>query len=324
MSRSERLTVERVSAAWGGAPVLHDVSLGVGDAEFVSLLGPNGSGKTTLLRIIAGLETPNSGEVYLNGRCVTHVPTHRRGIGMLAQDPALFPRRTVFENIAYGLRLRREPEAEVRRKVGELAELLHLEGVLLRHPEQLSGGQRQRVSIARSMAPGPTLLLLDEPFENLDPEIRAELRAEVKPILRERGIACLHVTHDLEEGLFLGDRVALLREGHLLQVGPPNEVFRAPASEGAARLLGYNIIGEGEARVAVHPTDLEIVPAGESTVRGAVIGVGPSGPGWVGHVRLVSGTSAELRGVGPPPAVVAGEAVGLRFARRVAISPNSD
>jgi ABC-type Fe3+/spermidine/putrescine transport system ATPase subunit len=324
VSPSEVLRLESVSAAWNGLPVVHEVTFNLERGELLSLLGPNGSGKTTLLRVIAGLEEPTHGRVLLDGRDLGNVPAHRRGIGLLAQEPALFPRRSAFENIAYGLRLRRLAEGEIARKVSELAEFLGIESLLSRPPEELSGGQRQRVALARAIAPDPTVLLLDEPFENLDPEIRIELRAELRPLLRLRGISAIHVTHDLEEGLFLGDRAALIRDGHFLQVGSPRDVFLSPSSEGAARLLGYNILTGPDSHFAVHPSDIVPVSRGSGSVDATVTGIGPSGAGWILHARIAGGGSAEVRGPGAPPALRAGEVTGLRFSRTVELVENRD
>jgi ABC-type Fe3+/spermidine/putrescine transport system ATPase subunit len=263
MSSSPLLEVRGLSAAWNGRPVLADIGLRVDRGEFVVLMGPNGSGKTTLLRCLAGFEAPTSGELLLDGRSIARLPAHRRGIGMLFQEPALFPRRSVWENIAYGLEVARRPPAEVAARVAELLRLLHLEGLEARESSELSGGERQRVALARTLAPGPSLVLLDEPFASIDAEIRAEMRAEFRRVLARLGVAAIHVTHDREEGLFLGDRVVLLYKGRLLQAGPPAEVFRQPSSVDAARFLGYNILRLSGRVLAVHPRELLLRPGGE-------------------------------------------------------------
>jgi ABC-type Fe3+/spermidine/putrescine transport system ATPase subunit len=310
------LEVRGLSAAWNGRPVLTDVSLEVHDGEFVVLMGPNGSGKTTLLRCLAGFEPPTRGEIRLAGRSIVHLPTHRRGIGMLFQEPALFPRRNVWENIAYGLEVARRPPEEVARRVGELLRLLHLEGLEARESSELSGGERQRVALARTLAPGPSLVLLDEPFASIDAGIRAEMRAEFRRVLARLGVAAIHVTHDREEGLFLGDRVVLLYEGRLLQVGTPHEVFQRPASVDAARFLGYNIVSEGGRPVAVHPRDVVVRPGGEGP-NAEVEACGIVGDEHALVLKLPNGERIEARTRGelsPPPV---GSRVSLAWARSI-------
>ena len=192
------LEVEGLSAAWDGVPVFEDVSFHIDEGEFFVLLGPNGSGKTTLLRCLAGLERPVRGTVRLDGVNITHLPPHRRGIALMFQDPALFPHRSVLENIAYGALLRRRPATEVREEIARLIDLLHLAGFEDRRPNQLSGGELHRVALARTLAARPRLVLLDEPFASIDVELKAELRSEFRQVLRAFGLSAIHVTHDRE------------------------------------------------------------------------------------------------------------------------------
>ena len=224
-SSSGGLEVRGLSAAWGGVPVLRSISLDVAAGEYFVLLGPNGSGKTTLLRCLVGLERPTSGTVRLGGTDLTERPPHRRGIGLMFQDPSLFAHRTVYENIAYAPLLQRRARPEIDEEVGRLVALLRLDGFEDRDPATLSGGERQRVALARTLAARPRLVLLDEPFASIDPELKAELRGEFRRVLGALGTAAIHVTHDREEGLFLGDRVGLLFSGALESVGPPTEVY---------------------------------------------------------------------------------------------------
>ncbi|MCI4322368.1 MAG: ABC transporter ATP-binding protein, partial [Thermoplasmata archaeon] len=228
MSSSECLRVRGLSASWGTTPVLSDIDLDVNDGEFVVLLGPNGSGKTTLLRTIVGLESPTSGSVALRGRSLDGTPTYRRGIGMLFQEPALFPHRSVWENVAYGLELARRPREQIDRRVDAMLDMLRLAALADRRPDTLSGGERQRVALARTLAPEPPIVLLDEPFASVDVEIRTALRSEFRRALSTTGTAALHVTHDREEGLALADRVILLSEGRVAQSGAPEDVYRKP------------------------------------------------------------------------------------------------
>jgi thiamine transport system ATP-binding protein len=319
VSSSECLRVRGVGAAWGAVPVLKGIDLDVADREFVVLMGPNGSGKTTLLRTIVGLEPTTSGTVHLRGRPLEGVPTHRRGIGMLFQEPALFPRRSVWENVAYGLGIAKRPRAEVDRRVDAMLDLLHLRPLADRAPDALSGGERQRVALARTLAPEPPLVLLDEPFASVDVEIRRELRSEFRAALRATGTAALHVTHDREEGLVLADRVLLLSDGSVVQGGPPADVYDAPRTPEAARFLGYNVIADGTERIAVAPEDIAIGPAGSGERSGTVNLNALAGAIRVCEVTLDDGTRVESRTArgdsaqAPKP----GDRVSVRWTRRV-------
>ncbi|MEQ4304562.1 ABC transporter ATP-binding protein [Plantactinospora sp. B6F1] len=219
-------------------PATDDISLEVRDGEFLVLVGPSGCGKTTLLRMIAGLESPDSGGVHIDGRDVTDLPPRQRGLSMVFQSYAIWPHMRVRQNIAFGLTMRRTPKAEIDRRVGEAAELLHLSEYLDRYPAQLSGGQRQRVAVARAIVTDADVLLMDEPLSNLDALLRMEFRTELKRIVGRLGTTTVYVTHDQAEALSLGDRVAVLREGRVAQVGPPLEVYDSPADEFVGGFLG--------------------------------------------------------------------------------------
>lgn len=253
------LEVDNLSAAWNGVPALRDVSFEVGEGELLALLGPNGAGKTTLLRAIAGFERPVGGTVRLDGVDLAATPPYRRRIGLLFQDPALFPHRTVFENVAYAPLLQRRAADDVRAEVDRLAALLSLGRLLDRHPNELSGGERQRTALARTLAARPRLVLLDEPFASVDVEIKSDLRTEFREALRASGTAAIHVTHDREEGLFLGDRVALLFDGTLESTAAPDGLFRHPGTARAARFLGYNVFPAPGGALAVHPEDVRVL-----------------------------------------------------------------
>ncbi|MBI3078605.1 MAG: ABC transporter ATP-binding protein [Deltaproteobacteria bacterium] len=228
-----------VRKAFGpGAPVLHDINLRVEDREIVSLLGPSGSGKSTLLRIVAGLEMPDAGAIKIDEAVVNEIPPPQRDIAMVFQSYALYPHMSVAENIGTALRLRGVPRDEIRRRVGEVAALLDIESLLERRPRALSGGQRQRVALARAIVRQPKAFLLDEPLSNLDPALRERTRAELKTLFRAIGATVLYVTHDQLEALTLSDRMAVLLDGVLEQVGAPAEVYQRPVSIRAAQFVG--------------------------------------------------------------------------------------
>jgi iron(III) transport system ATP-binding protein len=217
-----------------------DVSLTVEPGHILSVVGPSGCGKTTLLRLLAGFESPDEGEVDLGDRLVAGlgvwVPPEARQVGMVFQDYALFPHMTVAQNVEFGLMGWPKPEREAR--VNGLLEMVHLAGLAQRRPHQLSGGEQQRVALVRSLAPRPVAIFMDEPFSNLDTNLREELRQEVKSIVGQFGTTTIHVTHDQEQALYMGDEVAVMRAGRLEQVGPPEEVFHRPASPFVASFLG--------------------------------------------------------------------------------------
>ena len=238
-----------IAHAYGAVPVLNDLSLQIRSGELFTLLGPSGCGKTTLLRVAAGFIRPLRGRVVFDSEDLTHVPPYRRNIGMVFQDYALFPDRSVFENVAYGLRARRRPEKEVRSRVMSILERFGLQAFSDRNPAALSGGQRQRVAMARALVISPRMLLLDEPLSALDAKLRVEFRDMIRGIQQEFKITTLFVTHDQEEALSISDRVALMRDGNLVQVGAPNEIYDAPANRfaadfiGAANILPADIVG---------------------------------------------------------------------------------
>lgn len=224
------------------------VDLQVEEGEFVSLLGPSGCGKTTTLRIIAGLEEPTSGRVILQGRDVTDLPPYRRNIGMVFQNYALFPHKTVEENVAFGLRMRGLPRSEIGRRVNEALRMVGIPNLADRYPRQLSGGQQQRVALARAIVVEPAVLLLDEPLSALDKKLREQMRGELKRLQAQLGITTIFVTHDQEEALTLSDRIAIMDKGRIIQQGPPIELYRSPASAFVAYFLGTSNLLEGVVR----------------------------------------------------------------------------
>src|SRR6185295_5751903 len=231
-------SVRGISKRFKKTSVLEDISFDVSEGESLVLLGASGSGKTTILRIIAGLEQPDSGYVILHGQDVTDLPARERGVGVIFQSYALFPRMTVEKNIAYGLKIRRLPRKERRETVDNLIKLVQLEQHRKKYPWQLSGGQQQRVAIARTLAYKPQVLLFDEPFGALDAQTRVHLRREIRALLRQVKVPSVFITHDQEEALELGDRIAVLNDGHLEQIGTPDEVYNRPATEYVATFLG--------------------------------------------------------------------------------------
>ncbi len=239
------LRIEDVTVSFDGKPVLASVALDVADGEVVTVLGPSGSGKSTLLRVIAGLQRPDSGRVLLDGDDITSVPTHRRGIGLVFQDHALFHHRDVHGNVAFGLRMRGDSGDAIEQRVRELLELVGLAGFERRSVSTLSGGEQQRVALARALAPEPRVLLLDEPLGSLDRRLRDRLLDDLEQLFARIALTALYVTHDQAEAFALGDRVAVVRQGRVVQIGTADELWAHPADEDTARFLGLGNIGEG-------------------------------------------------------------------------------
>jgi multiple sugar transport system ATP-binding protein len=232
------IVIKGVQKSFGAFTALHSVDLTIADREFMVLLGASGCGKTTLLRIIAGLETATTGEVWIGGRRVDHLPPRDRGIAMVFQNYAVFPHLTVFENIAFGLRMARLPQPEVDRRVKRTAELMHIEQLLARYSGQLSGGQRQRVAVARALAMEPGVILMDEPLSNLDALLRMEMRAELKGVLAESKTTTIYVTHDQVEAMSMADRIAVMNGGRIVQAANPVQVYRNPAARFVGSFIG--------------------------------------------------------------------------------------
>lgn len=334
------LSIKSVAKAFGRYPALRDVSLEARKGEFLALLGPSGSGKTTLLRILAGLEQADSGEVAFGGENFLSLPARERRVGMVFQHYALFRHMTVASNVAFGLSVRprsqRPSRAEIDARVADLLRLVQLEGLAERYPAQLSGGQRQRVALARALAIEPRMLLLDEPFGALDAKVRRELRHWLRRIHDETGVTTVFVTHDQEEALDLADRVAILNDGELVQVGPPQEVYERPRSSFIFDFLGAScrLPGEVEAgrlqvgdwrtdapegapggRVEVffRPHEVSVLPSAEPGLPASVRNVFAAGP--VTRVECVVGDDLlEIHGSAQslPAGLAAGQAVSLQ------------
>jgi iron(III) transport system ATP-binding protein len=315
-TRSPILRLHEITKMYGEEMVVKDLSLSVYEGEVLTLLGPSGCGKTTTLRLLAGLDRPTSGTIYLGETCIasdeTFVSAEKRDIGLVFQDFALFPHLTIAENIAFGLSNLVTDEKE--RRVNELLDLIDLPEFRDRMPDQLSGGQQQRVALARALAPKPSILLLDEPFSNLDVRLRIEMREEIRRILKTTGVTAISVTHDQEEALSIGDRVAVMNDGHVEQVDRPEVVFQHPQSRFIAEFLGQANFLSGriydthiktgigvletncidgyrdeEIDILVRPDDLRAVPTTQEDSNGYVIHRQYSGSSFIYRIRLTNG-----------------------------------
>ena len=277
------VSLEGVSKSYGSTTVLHDLDLALAPGELICLLGPSGCGKTTALRCIAGLETVSAGRVFIGGEDVTDVPVNRRDIGMVFQQYSLFPHLTVARNVEFGLGMRRVPRADRARQAAEMLEVVGLADLAGRLPHELSGGQQQRVALARALVTKPRALLLDEPLSALDAKVRVHLREQIRAIQTELGITTVFVTHDQEEALAIADRVAVMQEGRIAQLGTPEELYRTPASAFIADFVGLSNRVEGVmsgAHVIIRGAELPIVPQGSAPAANVTALVRPE------HVRL--------------------------------------
>ena len=262
------IVVREISKSFGEFAALRDVSLEVPTGSLTALLGPSGSGKSTLLRVIAGLERPDTGGVSIAEEDVTAEAPQRRGVGFVFQHYAAFKHMTVYENVAFGLRIRHRPRTEIRERVGELLRLVQLEGFAERYPAQLSGGQRQRMGLARALAVDPKVLLLDEPFGALDARVRKELRAWLRRLHDETHTTTVIVTHDQEEAMEVADRIALMNEGRIEQVGTPRDLYERPGNEFVMSFVGpVNRVGDAYIR----PHDLELCSEPNGSTQEAMV-----------------------------------------------------
>ncbi|HYF96329.1 MAG TPA: ABC transporter ATP-binding protein [Symbiobacteriaceae bacterium] len=305
------------------------VSVDIEPGELFTLLGPSGCGKTTLLRLLAGLETPDSGALYFGDRRVDGEPAYQRNIGMVFQNYAIFPHMSVAENVAYGLRARKLPDREVRERVAEALELVQMQGLGPRRPDQLSGGQQQRVALARALATRPAVLLMDEPLSNLDARLRQSMREEIRRLQKRIGITTIYVTHDQEEALAISDRIAVMDAGRILQVGSPVSIYRHPAHRAVAAFVGScsflaaEVNGElvtaggkqfergfkappaGPVELGVRPEMLKPLPVGweppgETALKGTVEEESFHGAFAAVRVRLSTGESVVALSAQPP------------------------
>jgi ABC-type sugar transport system ATPase subunit len=329
-----RVRFEGVSKRFGAHVALRDLSLDVPPGECMVLLGPSGCGKTTLLRLLAGLETPDGGRIHIGDRVVNDVPPPERDVAMVFQNYALYPHFTVFDNIAFPLRARRQPAADIAPRVREAARRLGLDTLLERKPAQLSGGQQQRVALARAIVRNPVVYLMDEPLSNLDAQLRVQTRTELKRLQHELGTTTLYVTHDQAEAMTMGERIALLEGGDVAQVGPPLELYRRPATRFVASFLGSPAMNlwaagledgwarvegselrvrataggaTGEVTVGIRPEDVALSPVPSPDAAAArVLVVEPMGNETI--VTLESGAARVVARGGADIALRAGEA----------------
>jgi ABC-type sugar transport system ATPase subunit len=309
------ITLDRIEKTYpSGHAAVRGVDLEIGDGEFLVLVGPSGCGKSTLLRTIAGLEAPNGGRVLIDGADVTEVPPQGRDLAMVFQSYALYPHMTVRANLAYGLRVRHTDRSTIERRITDVAAALGLEPLLDRRPAQLSGGQRQRVALGRAMVREPRAFLFDEPLSNLDPALRVQARAELLRLQRRLRTTAVYVTHDQEEAMTLGSRVAVMRDGRIEQVAPPLDLYASPVNTFVAQFIGQppmnlliapvdGIDAPPGARVGVRPQDLVIDRDGPMRARVDV--VEPRGHDAIVHLRLHSADApmlvAVVPGNGPQP-----------------------
>ena len=289
MSSTAALSLQQLTKHYGTHAVVRDVTLDVEPGELIVLLGPSGCGKTTTLRMIAGFVAPTSGDIRLDGTSITALPPHRREMGIVFQSYALFPHLTVARNVAFGLEMRRTPAAIAAARVEEMLRMVKLEAMAARLPRELSGGQQQRVALARALAIHPRLLLLDEPLSNLDAALRGEMAREIRILQSNRGITTIMVTHDQTEAMAMADRLVVMHEGRVQQIGPPETVHAEPANPFVARFIGgSNILegrladsrlmasdnttlslashyaGSGAATLAVRPDSVHLLPSGSA------------------------------------------------------------
>jgi len=260
------LDIRNVTKRYGAQTVLNNVSAGIEQGEFVCILGPSGCGKTTLLRVIAGLETADAGQVFIDRRDCTFLPPSKRDFGIVFQSYALFPNMTVRENIMFGLRQKKEMTQSVReKKVHEMLDLVEMDEHCNKYPRQLSGGQQQRTAIARALALSPSYLLLDEPLSALDAKVRAKLRTEIRALQRKIGITTIMVTHDQEEALTMADRIMVMNRAVIEQVGKPGEIYNTPATRFVADFIGtMNFYTDGGATRGIRPEKIRVVSKAEA------------------------------------------------------------
>lgn len=296
------LTLDHITKKFPGrgqeglVTAVDDLSLEIGKGEFFTFLGPSGCGKTTTLRLIAGFEFPTVGAITLDGRRLEDVPPNRRDMAMVFQSYAIFPHLSVFENIAYGLRIKRLSNDEIRRRVGQIMALTKLTGLENRMPNQMSGGQQQRVSLARSLVVEPKVLLFDEPLSNLDAKLREEMRFEIRDLQRRLNITSIYVTHDQEEALALSDRIAIMNKGKLAQLGTPEEIYEMPRSKFVADFIGLanflparvRSVDASRAQVTVGETPLTVTStSGAAPGQSSLIFIRP------GDLHIVNGDTSE-------------------------------
>jgi iron(III) transport system ATP-binding protein len=291
------IVIDKLGVAYGGNRVIDGLSLTIDSGSFFTLLGPSGCGKTTLLRALAGFAPTSGGRIMFGDRDVSHVPAHARDIGMVFQDYALFPDKTVLDNVAYGLRARKIDETSIKTRVGEQLERVGLAAFPMRRPAELSGGQRQRVALARALVIRPTLLLMDEPLSNLDAKLRVQVRETIADLQREAGITTVFVTHDQEEALALSDKIGLMKKGQLEQVGTARDIYRTPVSTYVADFVGGANVLSAELPTAVGAGQSTAIALGGGSLNATAQKALAAGKAFViarpEDIRLAAGRKAQ-------------------------------
>lgn len=289
------ISLQNINIAFDGEQILNNISLDIGDKEFVTLLGPSGCGKTTTLRIIGGFLTPDSGTVKFEGKEINNVPPHKRNINTVFQRYALFPHLNVYENIAFGLKVKKLGEKEINRRVGEMLDLVNLKGFEKRSINRLSGGQQQRVAIARALVNEPKVLLLDEPLGALDLKLRKEMQIELKRIQQSLEITFIYVTHDQEEALTMSDTVVVMKDGNILQIGSPVDIYNEPQNAFVADFIGESNILNGrmvkDLLVEISGREFECVDTGFGNNTSVDVVIRPE------DVKLISPDNAKITGI---------------------------
>jgi putative spermidine/putrescine transport system ATP-binding protein len=340
MSGVAHLRLDRVSKQYGAQTVVDAISLDVSQGEMVVLLGPSGCGKTTILRMIAGFAQPNGGDILLDGGSILDTPAHQRAMGIVFQSYALFPHMSVAKNIAFGLEMRRQPAQQISARVQEMLQLVKLEALAQRLPRQLSGGQQQRVALARALAIHPQVLLLDEPLSNLDAALRQEVARDIRILQRAGGLTAIMVTHDQDEAMAMADRLVVLRDGKVQQIGSQEDLYERPETPFVARFIGHsNVVAgklddsvlaledgtqlplamryaaEGAATLALRPERMTLVPPGDAARANGRIELSTYLGSVVEHVVMLGETRLVVRnassGAGEARVYAPGETVGL-------------
>jgi putrescine transport system ATP-binding protein len=326
MSAPPLVRFEGVSKRFGDVSAVDGLSLEIAEGEFFALLGPSGCGKTTLMRMLAGFVAPDAGRILLNGEDIAGLPPHRRSCSMMFQTYALFPHLNVEQNVGFGLKQQGWAKDEAGARVEEMLSLVRLEGLNRRKPDQLSGGQKQRVALARALAPGPKILLLDEPLAALDRKLREDTQLELKALQRRLGVTFMIVTHDQDEAMVVADRMAVMRAGQLAQVGSPREVYERPASRYVAEFIGEaNLFPDGPGWAAVRPERmaLSLQPA-KDAMPGEVAEIAYFGDRTRYVVKAGGRTLIASRAnLGPPLALAVGDAVWVSYAPDAAVALSS-
>ncbi|MCE0504073.1 MULTISPECIES: sn-glycerol-3-phosphate ABC transporter ATP-binding protein UgpC [unclassified Roseivivax] len=312
------LSLRDVKKRFGKTEVIHGVNIDIEEGEFIVIVGPSGCGKSTLLRMVAGLETVTSGEIAIDGARVNEKEPMDRDIAMVFQNYALYPHMSVFDNMAYGLKIAGTPKGEIAERVEQAADLLQIRDFLARKPRELSGGQRQRVAMGRAIVRKPAVFLFDEPLSNLDAKLRVQMRLEIRQLQRELGVTSLYVTHDQVEAMTMADRMIVMNAGHADQIGAPLEVYSNPATEFVAGFIGSpptNFFeAGGRGRIGVRPEHLSIVEgAGAGQLGATVANAEPLGAETLVHVRLENGSLLTVRQDGAAPIPAEGTGIGLAW-----------